>query len=455
MKGHVVVVEDDAAWGELLARSLTRREFDARWCKRGDDVLALAATDAPIDVVLTDLQMPGLNGLELCARVTAARPGVPVVVMTAFGSLETAIAAIRAGAYDFVTKPVEVDALALTLERALEHRRLTTEVKRLREAVAGAAPTGFIGQSPAFLRVQALVSRIADSEASVLITGESGTGKEVLARALHDASRRKAGPFIAVNCAAMPEALLESELFGHVKGAFTDARANRVGLFQQAEGGTLLLDEVGELPLSLQPKLLRALQERVVRPVGGDKERPFDARIIAATNRDLETAVEQARFREDLFFRLNVISVELPPLRLRGNDVLLLAQHFLARAAERAHKPVLGLSPRAAARLLAWTWPGNVRELQNCMERAVAFAQFDQVQEDDLPDKVKQWTRPPQSLEPADASELDPLEAVERRHIERVLEATGGNRSMAAKILGIDRKTLWRKLGQAAGDEQA
>jgi transcriptional regulator with PAS, ATPase and Fis domain len=253
----------------------------------------------------------------------------------------------------------------------------------------------------------------------------------------------------------MPEALLESELFGHLKGAFTDARANRVGLFQQAEGGTLLLDEVGELPLALQPKLLRALQERQVRPVGGDKERPFDARIIAATNRDLETAVEQARFREDLFFRLNVISVELPPLRLRGNDVLLLAQHFLTRAAERAHKPVLGLSPRAAARLLAWTWPGNVRELQNCMERAVAFAQFDQVQEDDLPDKVRQWTRPPQSLEPADASELDTLEAVERRHIERVLEATGGNRSMAAKILGIDRKTLWRKLGQAATDEQA
>jgi len=256
-----------------------------------------------------------------------------------------------------------------------------------------------------------------------------------------------------VNCAAMPENLLESELFGHLKGSFTDARSNRTGLFLQAQGGTLFLDEVGELPLTLQPKLLRALQERTVRPVGGDREVPFDARIITATNRDLETDVEQGRFREDLFFRLNVIGFELPPLRLRGNDVLLLAQHFLTVFATKTGKKVRGISSRAAAKLLAWNWPGNVRELQNCMERAVAFAQFEEIQEDDLPDKVKQWSRPPQVLETTDATELETLDAVERRHIERVLEATGGNRTMAAKILGIDRKTLWRKLGPESPQE--
>jgi DNA-binding NtrC family response regulator len=447
-KGRVLLVEDDAAWGDLLAKSLTRRGFEASWLKSPDEALSTLSGRSEVDVVLTDLQMPGMTGTELCRRVAAMRPDVPVVVITAFGSLETAIEAIRVGAYDFVTKPVEVDALVLTLERAVQHRRLSDEVKRLRQAVAANAPSPLVGESPAYKRLVNLVGRVTDSEATVLIMGESGTGKEVLARHLHETSRRKDGPFIAVNCAAMPETLLESELFGHVKGAFTDARANRVGLFAQAQGGTLLLDEIGEMPLALQPKLLRALQEKVVRPLGAEKEIPFDARIIAATNRDLETAVEEGRFREDLFFRLNVISFELPPLRLRGNDVLLLAQHFLARAGERAGKKVTGISPGAAAKLLAWTWPGNVRELQNCIERAVAFAQFEQLQEDDLPDKVKQWNRPAASPV-GDTTELATLADIERRHIERVLEATNGNRTLAAKMLGIDRKTLWRKLGAA------
>jgi DNA-binding NtrC family response regulator len=453
-KGRILLVEDDAAWGELLEKSLHRRDFECRRCRSGDQALDALGSGFDADAVLTDLQMPGMSGIELCTRITAMRPDVPVVVITAFGSLETAVAAIRAGAYDFVTKPVEVDALAITLERAVQHSQLSAEVKRLREVVAAStAPSSLLGNSPAFLRVVQLVQRVSDAESTVLVTGESGTGKEVLARHIHETSRRRQGPFIPVNCAAMPETLLESELFGHVKGAFADARTNRTGLFLQAEGGTLFLDEVGELTLTMQAKLLRALQERRVKPVGGDAELPFDARLITATNRDLETMVEEARFREDLFFRLNVITFELPPLRLRGNDVLLLAQHFLQRFAERAGKPIHRLSPRAAARLLSWTWPGNVRELKNAMERAVAFAQFEEVQEDDLPDKVKQWTRPAHTPEVSDASELSMLSEVEARHIERVLEATNGNRTLAAKILGIDRKTLWRKLGSSGPGE--
>ena len=448
MRGRLVLAEDDSAWGELLTKSLERRDFRTRWCRNADEARATVSADSTVEVLLTDVRMPGLSGTDLCTRVAAMRPDLPVVVITAFGSMETAIEAMRAGAYDFVTKPVEVDALVITLERAIQHHRLSSEVKRLREAVAAARPSStLLGSSPAFTRLLQLAARVSDADATVLITGESGTGKEVLARHLHEQSRRRGGPFVAVNCAAMPEPLLESELFGHVAGAFADARANRTGLFLQAQGGTIYLDEVGELPAALQPKLLRALQERTVRPVGAEHEIPFDARVVAATNRDLETEVERGRFREDLFFRLNVLAFELPPLRLRGNDVLLLAQHFLSLFAEKSGKRVKGISPRAAGKLLGWTWPGNVRELRNYMERAVAFAQFEEIQEDDLPDKVKQWSRPAAVLEVSDAAELETLDAVERRHIERVLEATGKNRTLAARILGIDRKTLWRKLG--------
>ena len=406
MRGRLVLAEDDSAWGELLTKSLERRDFRTRWCRNADEALATVSADSTVEVLLTDVRMPGLSGTDLCTRVAAMRPDLPVVI-TAFGSMETAIEAMRAGAYDFVTKPVEVDALVITLERAIQHHRLSSEVKRLREAVAAARPSStLLGSSPAFTRLLQLAARVSDADATVLITGESGTGKEVLARHLHEQSRRRGG-----------------------------------------QGGTIYLDEVGELPAALQPKLLRALQERTVRPVGAEHEIPFDARVVAATNRDLETEVERGRFREDLFFRLNVLAFELPPLRLRGNDVLLLAQHFLSLFAEKSGKRVKGISPRAAGKLLGWTWPGNVRELRNYMERAVAFAQFEEIQEDDLPDKVKQWSRPAAVLEVSDAAELETLDAVERRHIERVLEATGKNRTLAARILGIDRKTLWRKLG--------
>jgi DNA-binding NtrC family response regulator len=302
------------------------------------------------------------------------------------------------------------------------------------------------GPSAAMRDVWSLLARVADSDASVLVTGESGTGKEVVARALHARGKRRAGPFVAVNCAAMPESLLESELFGHARGAFTDARAAHAGLFVQADGGTLFLDEIGEMPLGMQPKLLRALQERTVRPVGGTAEVPFDARIVAASNRDLETAVEERAFRSDLYYRIDVVHVELPPLRARGSDVLVLAQRFVDDFAARAGKEVAGLTVPAAEKLLAYTWPGNVRELMNCIERAVALTRYEQLTVDDLPPKIRDYRVSHVLVAANDPSELVPLEEVERRYVHRVLEAVGGNKTMAARILGLDRKTLYRKL---------
>jgi len=302
--------------------------------------------------------------------------------------------------------------------------------------------------------VHELLARIADSDASVLVSGESGTGKEVVARALHARGKRKGGPFVAVNCAAVPEALIESELFGHVKGAFTDARAARPGLFAQAHGGTVFLDEIGELPLSMQPKLLRALQERAVRPVGGDAEVPFDARVIAATNRDLEALVEERRFREDLFYRIVVLHVELPPLRARGGDVLLLADRFLETFAARAAKPIRGFAPPAAEKLLAYAWPGNVRELMNVVERAVALTEGELIGVPDLPAKIREHRSTHVIVTGDDPTDLVPLEEVEKRYALRVLSAAGGNKTLAAKILGLDRKTLHRKLERWTGEKQ-
>jgi two-component system response regulator HydG len=441
-----LLVDDDKSMCELLEERLRRRGFAVEFRTSADEALARLATE-DFDVVVTDLNMPGLSGVALCERVHANRPDVPVVVVTAFGSLETAVAAIRAGAYDFITKPFQIDALALALERAAQHRSLREEVHRLRRAVRESQQfDAVIGAAPAMREVARLVERVADSDATVLITGESGTGKEVVARALHARSRRRAGPFVAVNCAAIPEALLESELFGHVKGAFTDARSARTGLFAQAHGGTLFLDEVTELPLAVQPKLLRALQERTVRPVGGEAELRVDARIVAATNRDLESAVEEKRFREDLYYRLNVIHVALPPLRARGADVLLLAQHFLEHHAARADKRMVGFSTAAAERLMAYAWPGNVRELQNCVERAVALAEFDKVAVEDLPEKIRNYRSTDVIVASSNPADLVSMEVVEQRYILKVLEAVAGNKTLAAKILKLDRRTLYRKL---------
>ena len=446
MSGRILIVDDDAAMCEMLALALRKRDFDITTRTDAAGAFALLATD-DFDVVVTDLNMKGMSGLELCERIVANRPDVPVVVITAFGSMDTAVAAIRAGAYDFITKPLEVEALRLTLDRALHHRRLTAEVHRLRREVTQVRGLeDMVGASPAMTAVYALVGRIAEVDSSTLITGESGTGKELVARAIHRRSRRASGPFVAVNCAAMPEHLLESELFGHVKGAFTDARTSRTGLFVQASGGTLFLDEIGELPLGLQPKLLRAIQERKVRPVGADTEASFDARIIAATNADLEAAVDDRRFREDLYYRLDVVHVALPPLRARTGDILVLAQHFVRKLATQFGKRVTGISPAAAEMLVAYAWPGNVRELANCIERAVALTRFEELTVEDLPEKVRAYRPHHLVVVAAVPDELVPLAEVERRYILKVVEAHGGSRAATAATLGLDRKTLYRKL---------
>jgi two-component system response regulator AtoC len=446
MKAKILLVDDDRPLCETLEIGLRKRDFAVTWRTSAEE--ALAVIDAEdMDVVVTDLNMKGTTGLELCERIHAVRRDLPVIVVTAFGNFESAVQAIRAGAYDFINKPVQLDVLAIALDRANQTKSLREEVKRLRlEVGRGPKIDELIGESPAMQEVFELVDRIAPSDTSVLITGESGTGKEVVARALHKRSRRSSGPFVAVNCAAMPEALLESELFGHVRGAFTDAKTAHTGLFVQAKGGTLLLDEIGDMPLALQPKLLRVLQERTVRPVGGMQEVPIDVRLIAATNKDLETAVEEHRFREDLYFRINVIQLPLPPLRARGSDILTLAQHFTLAIAARTGKAVKGISPAAASRLSAYAWPGNIRELHNCMERAVTLARYEEVGLDDLPDRIKDYKSSHVLVAAEDPSEFAPMEEVERRYILRVLDAMGGNKTAAARTLGFERKTLYRKL---------
>jgi two-component system response regulator HydG len=441
---RALLVDDDPDFVRLTEMTLRRFGYESHASATVEDALVALAED-DFDVVLADVHLDGgESGIDLCRRVAERWENLPVVVMTAQSTVETAIAAIRAGAYDFVVKPTAPDALQVALDRAVRHRRVSDEVQRLRRAVRETkAFEDIIGVSAAMKRVFDLVDRAAESEASVLITGESGTGKELVARALHRRSARSKRPFIPISCAAMPESLLESELFGHVKGAFTDARTPRSGLLAQAAGGTLFLDEIGDMPLPLQPKLLRALQERTYRPVGGNEEIAFDVRILAATNRDLEEAVENQTFRKDVYFRLNVVRVHLPPLRSRGNDVLLIAQALLERHAALSGRTVRGISSAVARKLLAYPWPGNVRELANCIERAVTLTRGEELVLDDLPDTVRSAASEPSRGAGVD---LIPLDDVERAHILHVLQAVGGNKTLAAKILGLDRKTLYRKL---------
>ena len=448
--GHILAVDDDGETCELLQEVLTQHGFTVEVTTSALQALSRVVAE-DFDAVLTDVGMAEMDGIALCRRILEARPDMPVVVGTGQGSLESAVAAMRAGAYDFVTKPFDPKLLGLSLRRAVQHHQLRNELTRLRKDIASQSVPGFVGHSAPMRRVRELVSRVADSEASVLIQGETGTGKELVARLIHTSSKRQAGPFVAVNCAAVPHALIESELFGHARGAFTDARTQRTGLFLEAHGGTLFLDEIAELPLETQPKLLRALQERTVRPVGSNTEQPFDVRVVAATNRDLEYEVFEKRFREDLFYRLNVVTIELPPLRSRGGDVLELAQHLLARLAERSGKPPLALSAGAAEKLVAYSWPGNVRELENCLERGVALARFDQLTVEDLPDKVRNFHAEKFVVAADDPTEVVTLDELEKRYIQRVLTLMGGNKSHAAQVLGVDRRTLYRKLARYDG----
>jgi len=450
-KTEVLVVDDEQDTRELLQLTLGRQGMVVTVCTTAEEALQRVGAE-DYDVILTDLSMPGMSGLDLSERVIAMKPDVPVVVITGNASLDTAVGAIRAGAYDFVTKPIDAKTLNVVVSRAVQHRRLREQIKTLR-AAREASTNMVVGTSPAMRKVADLIDRVGDSDASVLIHGETGTGKELVARAVHDRSKRREGPFVAINCAAVPHSLLESELFGHARGAFTDAKSQRTGLFLQASGGTLFLDEIGELPVDVQPKLLRALQERKVRPVGDDREVPFDARIVAATNRDLEHEVREKRFREDLYYRINVVKVDVPPLRSRGNDALALAHHFLREFAKRSAKPTLELSERAAERIMAYEWPGNVRELENTIEHAVALARFDQITVEDLPEKLRGYLAGSFVATANDPTEIVTMEELEKRYLLRVFKLVGNNKSRAAEVLGIDRRTMYRKLERYAANE--
>jgi two-component system, NtrC family, response regulator HydG len=442
---RVLVVDDDEDLCQVLERRLASRGLDVQWRSSAEDGLALIA-ETDFDLVLTDLQMEGMGGFSFIERVHGMRPATPLVVLTGHGTIDRVIAAMRFGAYDFLTKPVDGTLLDIVVDRALSDRRLKEEILRLRAQVAPERVPYILGSSAAVRGMLELVAAAAPTEATVLLVGESGTGKELVARAIHDQSGRS-GPFLAINCAALTPTLLESEMFGHVKGSFTDAREDKTGVFVQADGGTLFLDEIAELPLELQPKILRAIQERVVRPVGSNSEKPFDARIVVATNKDLEREVATQRFREDLFYRVDVVRIEIPPLRARGDDVPILAEAFLARHASRGSR-VTGISPAAADKLRAYGWPGNVRELENCVECAAALARSPLLEVEDLPLKIREFD-PHRVVVPAQAPEqLTTFAEIERKYIDHVLEAVRGNKARAASILGIDLPSLYRRLEQ-------
>jgi len=450
MDGRIVIIEDDRELSQMLESRLSRHGFSIAVCHYGRDGLATVSSDT-VDVILTALNLPDTNGIELCREISTKWPEIPVVIMTAFGSMEAAIAAIRAGAYDFIPKPFDFSILQLVLSRAINHRHLQKTVKRLSQALEQTRSFDeLIGESQVMQAMFSKLMRIADSEASVLLTGESGSGKELAARAIHKFSRRSRQPVVAINCSAMPEPLLESELFGHVKGAFTNAHSDYQGLFLAAEGGTLLLDEIGELPLALQPKLLRVLEDHCVRPVGSSVEKPFNVRVIAISNRDLETAVREGAFREDLLYRLNVITVPVPPLRTRGTDILLLAEKYIELYASRQDKQIDGMTNGTAQKLLAYRWPGNVRELRNAMEHAVTLTDHKKIIPDDLPEKILHF-RHDHTLAIGGIpgpGELIPMAEMMHRYMHHVLNMVGGNRTLAAQILQVDRKTLYRRLHQ-------
>jgi DNA-binding NtrC family response regulator len=443
MKPRILIADDDAEMRDLMETALKPFDYRLALAASGEEALALVHS-REFDVLVSDHQMAGMNGIELCKRARAVDSDLAVILLTGFGSMDVATEALRAGVYDFVTKPVSLQVLIVTIERAVRRQSLRRELNRLND-IGNAVAAGALGVTGTMRPVAEMVTRVARSDATVLIRGETGTGKELTARALHAESGRS-GPFVAINCAAMPEGLLESELFGHLAGAFTGAHAARSGLFLEANGGTLLLDEIGEMGLGMQVKLLRALQERTVRPLGGSRELPFDTRVLAATHRDLEAEVALKRFREDLFYRLNVITIDVPPLRLRVEDILPLAHHFIARASKRSNRPAPRIGHAVAKRLVGYDWPGNVRQLENCMDRAVALARYDELVLDDLPVQL----RDPEFDDPlSDAGfehDLLTLELVEERYIQKVLTAVDGNEPAAAAILGFDVQTLHRKL---------
>ena len=446
---RILVVDDEQSMRDFLAILLRKEGYRVE--TRSDFRGAAEAVEAGgFDLVITDLKLPDGSGLDLLAAARERDPDVQVIVITAFGTAETAVEAMKRGAYDYVTKPFKVDEIHVTVQKALEKAALARENRALRRRLEAMEAGGeILGRSPRMERVFRILDRVASTGVTVLIWGESGTGKELVARRLHALSGRK-GRFVAVNCSAIPEGLIESELFGHVKGSFTGAVADKPGLFEEAHGGTLFLDEVGELPLHLQPKLLRALQEGRIKRVGGTREIPVDVRIVSATNRDLAAAVRQGRFREDLYYRLNVVALEIPPLRERREDIPLLAVHFLRKYARAFGRDIRGFTREALERLEAYDFPGNVRELENVVERAVALETGEYITCDSLPEHLCGPRRA--GLEglpdlPEEGLDLEALLAdVEKRYLQEALRRTGGNKTEAARLLGITFRSFRYRL---------
>jgi two-component system NtrC family response regulator len=439
---RVLVVDDDESLRQVMRMQLEEMGYETLEASTGAAALEVLAAE-PVSLVITDYRMPGMSGLELLGRVRAAWPLVPVIMITAYGSIGNAVEAIKAGAFDYITKPIDFEQLALVVRRALEHHTLVEEVQTLRSMLD--RKYGFdaiIGQSKALLQVLEQAARAAQSKATVLIRGETGTGKELLARAIHANSPRRHKPFVTINCGAIPPALLESELFGHVRGAFTGAVAHKLGRIEAADGGTVFLDEIAEMPPELQVKLLRLIQEGEIEKVGSPVPLRVDVRIIAATHRNLEARIEDGQFREDLYYRLSVIPLELPPLRERPEDIPALVEHFFLKSREKHGRPELVLPPALLPCFTSWHWPGNVRELENIIERLVVLAPGKEITLNDLPDYLRGQRPQAGSL----ALEIPPqgisLEAVERDLILQALRRADWNQSQAARLLDISRKTL-------------
>ena len=435
---RILVADDDAVTCQLMSEVLSRDGSTV--IGETDPRRALArAAEERIDLAIVDVQMPDMDGLALLRGLRERSPGLPVVIMTAFGSIQTAVDAIASGAVDYVSKPMNVEEIRATVQRVLGRR---TEAQAVLPA-AGEGPGGMIGRAPAMVEIYKTIARVASAPTTVLILGESGTGKELIARAIHEHGARRRRRFVAVDCSALTETLLESELFGHLRGSFTGAVADTPGLFAEADGGTIFLDEVGDVSPALQAKLLRVLQEHQVRPVGGTTWRAVDARVIAATNCDLAAAVGAGRFREDLYYRLKVVTIAVPPLRERADDVPLLVDQLVRRAARECGKNVTGVSEQALALLCGYRWPGNVRELAHVLERGVALAQHDVIMAEDLPDELRDPVAPSSEDVPPDRPTLNELK---RRYIRRVFDESGGNVTQAAAVLGVDRRSLYRML---------
>jgi two-component system response regulator AtoC len=438
---RILAVDDDAVACQLLQEVLEQEGYQVSTAIRGQEAIDLAR-EVPFDLAIVDIRIPDLSGIEVLKALKRINTQMPVLMTTAYSSMDTAIEAIRQGAYDYLSKPCKIEELNLTVKRALEQYKLLRENQYFRQELRQKYKfENIVGTTPAMLEVYKTVARLVDSKATVLIQGESGTGKELIARAIHFNGPRAERPFVAVECASLAESLLESELFGHVRGAFTGAVETKKGLFEIADGGTIFLDEIAEISQTLQAKLLRVLQEHEIRRVGGTEPIPLDVRVIAATNKDLERLVNAARFREDLFYRLNVVTVHLPPLRQRQEDIPLLANHFLRKYSEANHKLITHLTPEAMELLCSYDWPGNVRELEHGIERAVTLTMNTCLLPEDLPPKLHQQVKPPRL---GGSQPLLSLEELEKQHIQAVLRATQGNKKRAAQILGINRRSLYR-----------